>query len=751
MEGKHIIVKGIVQGVGFRPFVYNLALKNNLKGNVKNTVNGVYINIEGQLEEINIFLHNLKHNPPKLSKIDQIKIKDKYINNYKGFEILNSKTEEGGITLLSPDIAVCNDCIDDIYNKKDQRRYRYAFTNCTNCGPRFSIIKSLPYDREKTTMKDYKMCSTCEEEYKNPLNRRFHAQPTCCRQCGPKLSLIDSKGNLVKCIDEINEAKNLLKQGKVLAIKGIGGFYLVCDAKNKTSIQIIRDKKNRKSKPLALMMKDINVVNEYCYINDKEKSILLGNKKPILLLKKRNEKLPNNIAFENINLGTMLPYTPLHHLLFDDELNVLIMTSANISKEPIIYENDKALSELSSIVDYYLIHDRDINLSVDDSVVKVVLDEEVVIRNGRGYSPMSFKKAIGNVFAFGSYLKNTFSISKDNYIFMSPYIGDMDTFESLNNFETKFSYIRNIYDIDIDLIVYDKHPNLWNNKYLSYFNCKKVAVYHHHAHVVSCMFENKIKDKVIGLAFDGNGYGYDGNTWGSEFLICDYKNFKRVGHLNYMKMPGGDNATKEPWKMGISFMYDTFKEDIERYIPKEIINKKYKTIISMIKNNINSPLTSSMGRLFDGVSSLVGFNDKISFEGEACIYLENIAYKSQKIKDYYNYNINYTDDKFLINTSEIIKGIIEDIKNEVDKSIISMKFHNSILEISYEICEKLRNIYKINKVVLSGGVFQNDILLTNLHNKLIDNNFEVFTHKLIPCNDSGISIGQIIIGSEMIK
>lgn len=767
MESKYIVVKGIVQGVGFRPFIYKLALDNNIKGNVYNSQDGVYINIEGKNKDINKFISEIKHRPPKLSYIEDIRIEDRSIRKYNSFNIIDSNHKNNDknkkITLLSPDISICEDCIKDIFNIQD-RRYKYAFTNCTNCGPRYSIIKNLPYDRDDTTMKDFKICNKCKEEYKNPLNRRFHAQPICCSECGPKLNLLNSNGNIINCDNEIDTAKQLLKEGNIIAIKGLGGFHLACNGKDEKAIQILRNRKNRKTKPLALMMKDIDTVKKYCKVNNKEREILTGNKKPILILDKKENNLPKNISFNTKTLGVMLPYTPLHYLLLDNELDVIVMTSGNFNEMPMIYTNNEAMNSLKNIVDYYLIHDRDIHIPIDDSVVKVVLDEERVIRNGRGYSPIYFKKDMSDVLALGANTKNTFSISTDKYIFISQYIGNMNNLESLKYYKNNVNHFKNIYNIKPRIIAYDKHPNYWHKNYLEQIDGEKVEVYHHHSHIASCMFENNVDDKVIGLAFDGVGYGEDGHIWGSEFLICDYNEFKRVGHLQYMKMPSGDKATKEPWKMGLSLIYECCNVDnlnnenvedmIYTYIEcnenKDIIYKQYKNIISMIKNNINTPLTSSMGRLFDGISAILGFNEQISFEGEACIELENLAQKSKNIDEYYNYNLKYVDEKFIIDYSNIIKEILCDLKNNIDKSIIAIKFHNSVVEFSYEVCKKLRDIYNINKVALSGGVFQNNILFIKLHNKLKNDNFEVLTHKLIPCNDSGISIGQLSIAKSII-
>jgi len=769
---KYITVTGIVQGVGFRPFVYKIACDNNLNGWVSNSSRGVYIDVEGRDGDILSFIQKLKSSPPKLSKIDEVVIEHRGIINYKGFEIRHSEKEENAMTYISPDIGVCEDCLTDIRDSKN-KRYRYAFTNCTNCGPRFSIIKKLPYDRLVTTMNEFKMCDECHEEYRNPLNRRFHAQPNACKECGPKLKLINNKGEKVYCKDEIKETIKLIREGKIIAIKGIGGFHLACDGKNEEAIQSLRGKKHRPRKPLALMMKDIETVRKYCYLSEKEEGILKSSKGPIVLLNKRREKLPINISPNNKCLGVMLPYTPLHYLLFEDDIEVLVMTSANAAGLPMVYKNCEALDNLSSVVDYFLLHNREIHIPVDDSIVKVILNEERVIRSSRGYAPIYIKqKGIKDILACGSHLKNTFALSKNENIILSPYIGDMENIETYNNFEKNVNHIGDMYNIKPKIIAYDMHPNYWCTEYVEKQNTINIEVQHHHAHIVSCMIENNIKEKVIGIAYDGVGYGIDGAIWGGEFLICNHKNFERIAHLNYVQMPGGDAATKEPWKMAVSYIYqayktstcDILKDDVSNLINQdncEDINVMYenmrkvlkgkniKSAIAMIKNNINSPKCSSMGRLFDAVSGMLGFLGGVTFEGEAAILLENIADENEKGS--YDYEITYQDKDYIINTSKIIQEIIHDINNGVGFDIISKRFHNTVIDFTVKMCSILRETLNINKVVLSGGVFQNEIILKGIYEKLNYEGFEVYTHKSIPCNDSGICLGQIVIANSKFK
>ncbi|MDF2878228.1 MAG: carbamoyltransferase HypF [Clostridia bacterium] len=751
MLAKSIMVKGIVQGVGFRPFVYQLAANLSLKGTVKNSSFGVSIHLEGSPVNIDCFLQELNLHPPQLSHIEEILIQPAEIQDYDSFNILKSTFTNEALTLLSPDIAMCPECLEDIRNIKDTRRSHYAFTNCTNCGPRFSIIKALPYDRPFTTMEDFKMCPACKTEYENPLDRRFHAQPTCCTNCGPELTLLDHKGIPLVISDPVLETRQLLKAGYIVAVKGIGGFHLICDASSSKAISTLRHRKKRPTKPLALMLKDRGTVLQYCCLSDEEEKVLLGPKKPILLLKKKNKKLPYTIAFDNPNLGVMLPYTPLHHMLFDDSLVALVATSANHSGMPMLYENHEALEQLATIADYYLLHNRTIHIPVDDSVVKVVLEEERVIRPARGYAPYTFHVDSDQVLALGSEFKNTFCISKQNYCFMSQYIGDIDTVETLRHLTHIINHLKTLYNIVPQAIAYDHHPHFWHKDYVEAYTGKKIGVYHHHAHIVSCLAENHIEDTVIGIAFDGVGYGSDGRLWGSEFLICNKKEFQRVGHLNYFKMPGGDRATVWPWRMAISLLYESFGEALDTVLPSYVTSNETAPLLSMLKNNIRSPLCCSMGRLFDGVAALLGFSSSISYEAEACIYLENLASSSPATEALYLYNLTETDGIWVIDYTVLIRDIVKDLQSGTLTCIISRKFHNTLCVFTLDLCQHLRQSFKLNKVALSGGVFQNELLFTRLHHLLISNDFDVITHKLVPCNDSGLSLGQLVIASELIK
>lgn len=748
---KKIVVKGIVQGVGFRPFIYKNATKNNLKGFVNNTSKGVFIEVEGYEEDITSFIEEIKHKPPVLSKVTDIKIIDKEIEGYTNFKIIESKEEEEAITLISPDIAICDDCLRDIRDKNN-RRYRYAFTNCTNCGPRFSITKKVPYDRENTTMDVFQMCSECREEYNDPLNRRFHAQPNGCSKCGPRVYICNKEGNEIISNDPIKDIAKEIKNGKIVAIKGIGGFHLACDAKNKEVINELRKRKKRPRKPLAVMMRDIETVKKYCDVNELEERILFGNKKPILLLdKKRNSLLPKELTnYQNGKLGVMLPYTPVHHILFSEDIDILVMTSANISGEPMVYKNHEAIEKLKGIADFYLMNNRHIYIPIDDSVSRVILGKERVLRNARGYAPKSMEiKDMAYSIALGANSNNTFAIANNENIFFSNYIGDLANYNTWQHYINSLEHMKGIYKIDPKSYFYDLHPNFYQNELLKEIKTKKIGIQHHHAHIVACMAEHSLEEEVIGIAFDGTGYGIDGKLWGGEFFICDKERFKRLAHLNYVALPGGEGAIREPWKIAISYLYDIFKEDYAAYVPKHLQEKKHQIITEIIKKDINSPKASSIGRLFDAVAALLGFDAKITFQGEAAIDLENLCCRDDQ--SFYQYNISLEDGIYIIDCKPLIKSVVIEVIDGIDKELIARRFHNTIIKFTIELCEILRKEYNLSSVVLSGGVFQNEILLINIYKELIKRDFKVYIHEQIPANDEGISIGQMIIGNEILK
>lgn len=757
-----IKVSGIVQGVGFRPFVYNLAISLNLKGWVNNNSEGVYIDLEGEKENIDSFISKLSSSPPPLARIESIDSCSCELVNYTNFSIKESKRLEESITLISPDIALCEECKNDILDPKN-RRFGYAFTNCTNCGPRFSIIKSIPYDRDKTTMKKFKMCSACEEEYKDPTNRRFHAQPNACRECGPNVYLTDNLGKVIfsnlSDMEKIKITAMNLLDGKIFGIKGLTGFHLCCNAMDHKAVAVLRQRKKRPYKPFAVMMKNIETVKKHCLVSSEEEALLTGFRKPIVLLNKKSDYcLPESIAPNQNTLGVMLPYTPLHELLFNEKVEVLIMTSANYYSLPLEYENTSVIRNLSNIVDYFLMHNRDIFIPVDDSVVKVCGGKERIIRRARGYAPEPINyTGINEILAVGPNMKNTFAIGKQDFVFLSQHNGDLENLETINHYISNIEHFKNIFGFEPKYIVHDMHPDYYSTKYAIERPEFKIAVQHHHAHIASCMVENKVSNKVIGISYDGTGYGDDNKIWGGEFLICNLENYIRAAHLDYTLLSGGDKAIKEPWRIAVSYINKAFLEEKTSFVMnnnvytilEKLYGKKSLSLLRLLQSKINCVDTSSMGRLFDAVSSIISICDEVSYEGQASMELES-AIKSS-ISEAYPYEILLKNDVYIINPNKIIISLLEDKLKNISSDIISAKFHNTVINFTVELCCILRNQIGINEVALSGGVFQNTYIFEKLIFALEENSFKVYSQSKFPSNDGGISLGQIAIANECIK
>lgn len=750
-DKKRYLIKiyGTVQGIGFRPFVYNEAVKYKIGGFVKNSNGHVIVDVTGTREDIKHFLIKIIKNPPSLAVIDKITcitLNNLHYTDFKIEKSLKNQSNLEGFTLQ--DLATCDQCARDIIDKKGIR-YRYAFTNCTKCGPRYSVIKELPYDRENTTMDTFKMCQNCKDEYENPIDRRFYSQGNCCKNCGPSLILIDNRGNKKKCTDKINETINLIKSGKIIAIKGIGGFHLACSGRDKYAIRELRQRKRRPNKPLAIMMKNISTVKRYCIVNKKEEEILTSNIRPIVLLNKKDGiDLPLNIAPKQNKLGIMLPYNPIHYLLMENNLDVIVMTSGNISGCPMEYKNCSAFDNLKTTADYFLMHNREIYVPVDDSVVKVFQGKVCIIRIGRGYAPMCEKFNIkDNIIALGSEQKNTISISKNNYIYTSQYLGDLKDLNYYKSYEYVLNHLVKLLNVKPNVWAQDMHPLYILNEYNRNKTGIKLKIQHHHAHMVSCMAEHNIFQKSIGVIYDGTGFGTDGNIWGGEFFIGTRVNFKRVGHFQYVKIQGGDKSIKEPWRCAASYLH-FFKCPVNKFLDSSIEKNKIDVIIKALDSSLNCYKSSSVGRFFDCISALLGTSFS-TYDGEAAINLENIL--DENIHDYYNYKIVYKDNAYLIEIKDIIREVLMDICNKVKKSIISSKFHNTISKLTCDLVLKLSKSYGIKKVILSGGVFQNEHLLNSIYEILIDNGLEVFFNCKIPINDSGISFGQIGIAGEILR
>jgi len=747
-----LLINGIVQGVGFRPYIYRLAKENHLKGFIINTTHGVQIEIEGEERDANNFINEMRDgNLPPLAKVISFSATELPVIGYKDFKIYESVKERGEITLISPDISICDECLMEMMNPQD-RRYNYPFINCTNCGPRYTIIEALPYDRINTTMKRFKMCGECAREYNNPLDRRFHAQPNACFKCGPSLQLLDGRVKEVEAHNIIEKTKALLEKGYVVAIKGIGGFHLAADASKEKTILELRRRKGREEKPFACMVRDINKVKELCYLSIEEEHFLLSPQRPILLLKKKKSNgLPSCIAPHNEFLGIFLPYTPLHYLIINGNYPALIMTSGNISEEPICKDNQEAFNRLKGIADYFLIHDREIHQRCDDSVIAVFQRTPIFLRRSRGYAPepIMLPHSIPDAIATGAHLKNTVCLSKGNKAFLSQYIGDLETYENYIFFKETISHLENIFEINPEVILYDMHPEYLSSKWAKEQPLPKIAVQHHEAHIAACMAEHHLQDKVLGIAFDGTGFGTDGKIWGSEFLLGLPGNFRRVAHFEYIPMPGGDKAAKEPWRMLISYLYKYFLYDwLKLPLPfiKEIGLDKIKNLIRMIENNINCVETCGCGRLFDSVAALIINRYYNNYEGQAPAELEMLLHKNKKTitDDHYEFTIiEEGKEEKIISFKLVFENILKDLLEGKRKDNIAAKFHNTLKEIIDNISLSVYRKYKVNKIILSGGCFQNRYLLGKTIKTLEEKGFTVYYHQQTPPNDGSISLGQI--------
>jgi hydrogenase maturation protein HypF len=759
-------VRGIVQGVGFRPFIYQLAVKYHLRGWVNNTSEGVCIDIEGLPVYIRAFLKDLKKDSPPRSVIEDITLTPLAPDNLNapgGFTIRPSITEMGKYQLVSPDIATCPDCFREILTPED-RRYAYPFTNCTNCGPRFTIIEDIPYDRTSTTMKHFQMCPDCQREYEDPMNRRFHAQPNVCPVCGPSLGLLDASGRVISTVDTINMTASLLKKGGIIAIKGLGGFLLACDATNGQAVNTLRDRKKRLSKPFAVMVASIEEVRKYCTINDIETELLESPAGPIVLLpwrKTGQDRPPDTmviveaVAPELNYLGVMLPYTPLHHLLLREVDRPLVMTSGNLSEEPIAKDNDEAVSRLSGIADYFLLHNRDIYARYDDSVTIVERNVPQIIRRARGYAPFPIRLNFQSrpTLACGAEEKNTFCLTRDDYAFVSQHIGDMENIETLECFTNTISLYKRLFRIEPQIIAHDLHPNYLSTKYARELaqvsDIKLVPVQHHYAHIVSGMVDNAIDTPVIGVAFDGTGYGNDGHIWGGEFMTADYHGFKRLGHIEYLPLPGGVQAIKKPYRTAAGYLLRLLGEDALKGLPflKTVSDIELDIIKRQITTGLNSPLNSSCGRLFDAVSALTGIRGEINYEAQAAIELEMAAYDEHRETGCYQFAVVEKGGMIEILVSDLLTAMIGDIRKGVNRSVISARFHNTIAQMIQNVCHDIAAETGIQQVVLSGGVFQNRLLLRKAVELLEGLELVVYTHRQVPTNDGGISLGQAIVAN----
>jgi hydrogenase maturation protein HypF len=803
-ERAQIIVRGIVQGVGFRPFVFNLAESLDLKGYVANTSEGVLIEVEGA--RVGEFAHRLQREAPPLSQISDVSVNGLPLHGYADFTIRASTDAAGGLpfTLVSPDVSICDDCLKEMLDPAD-RRYLYPFINCTNCGPRYSITRSIPYDRPNTTMADFTQCPDCLAEYHDPRNRRFHAQPNACPVCGPRVQFrVRGSEFGVDGGEAIRKAIEVLQNGGIVALKGIGGLHVACDATNDEAVKRLREKKRKSNKPFAVMAPSIDSAQQFCMISEDEKKLLLSSRRPVVLLRKRMDcPLSDCVSPSNQFIGVMLPYTPLHHLLFYRPPDVsskiegpyfaaLVMTSGNLSEEPIVRDNEEAVMKLAGITDGFLLHNRDIFMRVDDSVVRVMSPEFGVrskqlasnpahtfspnselrttnselsfIRRSRGYAPdpIMLSAEGPEVMGCGADLKNTFTLTKGKFAIMSQHIGDMENYETVKFFEESFANLKAVYRADPKVIVHDLHPGYlstqWaiNHSELRTPNSeiKRVGIQHHYAHIGSVMAERGIDREVIGIALDGTGYGLDGNLWGGEFLIAGIDGFERAGQFQYVPLPGGEAAIREPWKTAVSYIVCAAKERAWEFLDKAGFVHRYgrdilERVATVSLSKELSPLSSGAGRLFDAVSSLLGICDENSFEGEAAMALE--SWTRDGIEGEYPVEFMREKGYTVINFDATLIALINDIYRTVGKEIIATKFHNTVCSVIRSMAGSLSGHCSTTEVALGGGTFQNQYLLNRTARLLSSDGMNVFINRKVPCNDGGISLGQAYLVRERLK
>lgn len=767
-----VIIHGAVQGVGFRPFVYRLATEMKLNGWVSNTSQGVLIEVEGDQQTLHTFISKIHSEKPPLAKILSFEHSFLDPKGFTQFEIKESSDNGEKSVLVLPDVAVCSDCLNDIFNSNN-RRYLYPFTNCTNCGPRFTIIQSLPYDRKNTTMKNFPMCEDCEMEYRHPADRRFHAQPNACPKCGPHVELWNSNGNSEATHHQaVLQAAGLLLNGHIVAVKGLGGFHLMCDARNDDVVQKLRTRKYREEKPFAVMFPSLNELQKECEISENEKRLLLSPESPIVLLRSKRKShceehppdrrsrtgsdaaissvISEYVAPKNPFIGAMLPYTPLHHILLSLTGIPLVATSGNISDEPICTDEHQAMKKLKSIADYFLVHNRPIERYCDDSIVRIVQGRELVVRRARGYAPLPIQLPMNiekPILAVGGHLKNSIALAHHNTIFVSQHIGDLETPDSLVTFKKTIQDFHSLYGIVPSQIVHDLHPNYVstiiakNDLSQQYPEAMIIPLQHHFAHVFSCMAENELSGTVLGFSWDGTGYGTDGTIWGGECLLIEGEKKSRVGTIRPFKLPGGERAVKEPRRCAAGILLELFGEKCFEHsieVKNTFLDGERKMIVEMLTKNINSPTTTSIGRLFDAVAALLGVRMKSSFEGQSAMEVEFLALDNSTTESY-PIIITESNGLFEWDWRSMITKMLNDIEKRIPKSEIAKKFHNTLSD--YIVAMAKKN--NIPRIVLSGGCFQNMILLEQSITLLRRNGFTPYWHQRIPANDGGISLGQI--------
>ncbi|MGC8639228.1 MAG: carbamoyltransferase HypF, partial [Isosphaeraceae bacterium] len=738
MERRSIVVSGIVQGVGFRPFVHGLASRLGLSGFVRNQSGVVLIEVEGETALLDSFLVNLRTTPPPLARVRDVTWERRTPRGGSLFRIELSEADRAGQVFVSPDVATCQECLSELFDPSD-RRYHYPFINCTHCGPRLTIITGFPYDRERTTMTSFAMCNACAAEYHDPANRRFHAQPTACPECGPRIEAVDATGQHIETSVPLAHFVSALRAGKIGALKGLGGYHLVCDATSETAVAGLRQRKHRDEKPFAIMVPDLAAAERFCQIYPDERLLLQSPAAPIVLLRKKSgARIAEGIAPRNPNLGVMLPYTPIHHMLVR-EMNgtPLVMTSGNRSDEPIAFRDD-SVERLRGIADLFLTHNRPIHVRCDDSVTRVVDGQELPIRRSRGYAPLPIdlpRRCPRPILALGGQLKATFALGRDKEAVLSHHMGDLDHYEACKEFEKDVRLYQQLFDVVPQTIVHDLHPDYRTTRlareHARRGGCALLAVQHHHAHMASCMAENGLDETVIGVTFDGTGFGTDGAIWGGEFLLGDYRSFRRWGHLRYVGMPGGEQAIRQPWRMAVAHLVDAH-EPIA-HVAASRLQGEVSLIERMLIRRVNTPPTSSMGRLFDAVAALAGVRDDVSYEGQAAMELEWLAMRA--VADgVYPFGLDTphdgdrTESPVIIDTRPLIRAVVADVEKGTAPKRIARRFHTTVVQLVAAVCARIRDAAGLDAVVLSGGVFLNSVLTHEVCDRLQGGGFRVFRH-----------------------
>ncbi|NBC66194.1 MAG: carbamoyltransferase HypF [Bacteroidetes bacterium] len=756
-----ITIRGAVQGVGFRPFVYRSATQLGLKGWVVNDPAGVTLEVEGSEQILDKMLETLQNGKPAHSYYQYFNVKSLEAAGYHTFEIRESSVQGSKKVLMQPELATCADCLEEIFDP-DDRRYLYPFTNCTHCGPRYSIITGLPYDRSQTTMKNFVMCEVCQKEYEDPENRRFHAQPNACPDCGPHVELWSKQGNVLATNQKaIEMAVEEIKCGNIVALKGLGGFQLLVDATSEEAISRLRKLKNREEKPLALMVSSLKKAREICSISEEEKKLLTSVEAPIVILNRKkwaSNLIAASVAPENPTLGIMLPYTPLHHILMRLVNGPVVATSGNLSDEPICIDENEAIERIGRIADYYLVHNRPIERHVDDSVVRMIAGKPTLLRRARGYAPMPIKadasdqdqsQEIPTCLAVGGHLKNTVAVNRESNQFMSQHIGDLDNYEAIKAYHKVIEDLPALYDLEPEWIVHDDHPEYYSTKDALKRNLPTFGLQHHYAHILSCMAEHNLEGPLLGVAWDGTGFGPDETIWGGEFLLADTGSWKRVAAFRSFRLAGGDRAIKEPRRTAVGVLYEIFGEQLFQQtdlIPIQAFTEQEREILRrMLVQNINTHITTSAGRVFDAVASILNIKQKISFEGQAAMALEHLISQTE-CKDIYSYEIGRDGVLDIIDWEPLFRELLQDL-NRLKAAEISAKFHNTLSKIVVDIAKRVgREI-----VVLSGGCFQNVYLTEKTIAGLRNEGFQPYRHQKIPPNDGGIAAGQLFYALNNIK